>query len=70
MEKRGWKLELYLDNYVIGRGKNNNSRSMSRSCTYASGNTAEIDSIRIHGISEGEKQYYDISEMEKHEIQL
>ena len=28
------------------------------------------DSIRIHGISEGEKQYYDISEMEKHEIQL
>ena len=43
---------------------------MSRSCTYASGNTAENDSIRIHGISEGEKQYYDISEMEKHEIQL
>ena len=41
---------------------------MSRSCTYASGNTAENDSIRIHGISEGE--YYDISEMEKHEIQL
>ena len=29
---------------------------MSRSCTYASGNTAENDSIRIHGISEGEKQ--------------
>ena len=37
---------------------------------HASGNTAENDSIRIHGISEGEKQYYDISEMEKHEIQL
>ena len=47
-----------------------NSRSMSRSHTYASRNTAENDCIRVHGISEREKQYHDISKVGKHEIQV
>ncbi len=40
---------------VTERDRNNRSRAMPRSCTYASENTAEIERISGNGVSERKK---------------
>ena len=43
---------------------------MSRSCTYAVGDTTKNERFRVHGIFEREKQFDDISKMGEYEIQI
>jgi len=52
------------------RSERAGSGSLSRSYSYAGGNTAENQRIGLHGVSEREKQFADIRSVEQHQIQV
>ena len=54
----------------IQRDRNRTGRMLSGSCTHVDQDTAEIQCLTDHGISEREKQYHDLRSACKSEISI